>query len=124
MEAEKKRFERKKEMTKKQMRKVFEENNLDQAKREAERKANLEKEALTIKEHARVMDEQEEQRAEEMKQRLERQNALMKKLQDNVDGIKKGAGDNDAMRAKAQQDEMDSHFFEAELVKQGRLKQL
>merc|ERR1712050_711574 len=36
----------------------------------------------------------------------------------------KAAGDNDAQRAQAQQDEMDRHFFEAESLKQNRLKQL
>merc|ERR1719343_1360867 len=70
------------------------------------------------------MDEQEEQRQQEMQQRLERQNELMAKLQANVDNIKKGAGDNDAERARQQQEEMDRHFFEAENVKQNRLKQL
>merc|ERR1719356_1429013 len=106
------------------MRKVFEDNAADQAKRQRERQEQLENEAKTIKEHARVLDEQEEQRNQEMQARLERQNELMSKLQDNVDGIKKGAGDNDAARASAQQEEMDRHFFEAENVKQNRLKQL
>merc|ERR1719456_1530912 len=69
-------------------------------------------------------DEQEEQRQEELNQRLEKQGALMKKLQDNVAAVQKGAGDNDALRALAQQDEMDRHFFEAEAMKQQRLKEL
>merc|ERR1719282_1007274 len=81
-------------------------------------------EAEALKEYARVLDEQEEQRQAEMQARLSRQNELMSKLQANVDGIKKGAGDNDAARAAAQQEEMDRHFFEAERVKQERLKQL
>lgn len=53
-----------------------------------------------------------------------RQNNLMSKLQANVDNKKKNAGDNDAARAAAQQEEMDRHFFEAENVKQNRLKQM
>merc|ERR1719456_1747616 len=65
-----------------------------------------------------------EQRQEELNQRLEKQGALMKKLQDNVAAVQKGAGDNDAQRALAQQDEMDRHFFEAEAMKQQRLKDL
>merc|ERR1712048_884343 len=65
-----------------------------------------------------------EQRAEELQQRMERQNDLMKKLQENVAAVQKGAGDNDAQRANAQQEEMDRHFFHAEGVKQQRLKQL
>merc|ERR1712194_341296 len=124
MEAEQKKFEKKKEQTKKNMRKVFEENNADQARRAEDKKLQMEQEADALKEYARVLDEQEEQRTNEMQARLQRQNDLMKKLQANVDGIKKGAGDNDAARAAAQQDEMDRHFFEAEGVKQNRLKQM
>merc|ERR1719296_736599 len=124
MEAEQKKFEKKKEQTKKSMRKVFDENNADQARRDAERQQDKEREAAALKEYARVLDEQEEQRQAEMQARLQRQNELMAKPQANVDGIKKGAGDNDAARAAAQQDEMDRHFFEAETVKQNRLKQM
>merc|ERR1712060_1528 len=124
MEAEQKKFEKKKEQTKKNMRKVFEENNADQARRAQEKKMQMEQEAAALKEYARVLDEQEEQRNQEMQARLQRQNELMAKLQANVDGIKKGAGDNDAKRAAAQQEEMDRHFFEAEKVKQNRLQQM
>eukprot|EP00416_Gambierdiscus_australes_P043148 CAMPEP_0171094900 /NCGR_PEP_ID=MMETSP0766_2-20121228/42813_1 /TAXON_ID=439317 /ORGANISM="Gambierdiscus australes, Strain CAWD 149" /LENGTH=504 /DNA_ID=CAMNT_0011553645 /DNA_START=52 /DNA_END=1566 /DNA_ORIENTATION=+ len=124
MEAEQRRFERKKEQTKRTMRKVFEENLADQQKRDDERKTNMEREAEAMREYNRLMDEQEEQRAEEMQQRLQRQSELMKKLQENVEAVQKGAGDNDAQRASAQQEEMDRHFFEAENLKQMRLKQL
>eukprot|EP00931_Biecheleriopsis_adriatica_P030055 TRINITY_DN1773_c0_g1_i1.p1 TRINITY_DN1773_c0_g1~~TRINITY_DN1773_c0_g1_i1.p1 ORF type:complete len:513 (-),score=186.05 TRINITY_DN1773_c0_g1_i1:124-1662(-) len=124
MEAEQRRFEKKKEQTKKAMKKVFEENMEDQRKREIARKEAMAQEAASIKEYNRILDEQEEQKAEELAARMERQAALMKKLQDNVDGIKKGAGDNDAQRALAQQEEQDRHFFEAEAVKQNRLAQM
>lgn len=124
MESEQNKFERKKEKTKKAMRRVFEENMEDQRKRNQEEKEAREAEAAQMKEYNRILDEQEEQRAEELAQRMERQAALMKKLQENVDGIKKGAGDNDAQRAAAQQEEQDRHFFEAEAVKQSRLGQM
>lgn len=124
MEAEQKKFEKKKEQTKKNMRKVFNENNADQARRDAEKQQDKEREAAALKEYARVLDEQEEQRNAEMQARMKRQTELMAKLQANVDGIKKGAGDNDAARASAQQEEMDRHFHEAEVVKQTRLKQM
>merc|ERR1719359_2223796 len=77
-----------------------------------------------MKEYNRILDEQEEQRAEELSNRMERQKALMDKLQANVAQQAKDAGDNDANRAKAQADEADSHYAEAERVKQQRLKQL
>lgn len=124
MEAEQKKFEQNKEKTRKSMRKVFEENAKDQAKKAQEDQEAKERESQSLKEYARILDEQEQERQVEIKNRLERQNTLMAKLQANVDGIKQGAGDNDAARAAAQQEEMDRHFFEAENVKQNRLKQL
>merc|ERR1719271_1563438 len=54
-----------------------------------------------MKEYNRILDEQEEQRAEELANRMERQKSLMDKLQANVSQQAKEAGDNDAMRAKA-----------------------
>lgn len=124
MEAEQKKFEKKKEQTKKAMRKVFEQNNADQAMRNQAAQEAKDREADAMREYNRVLDEQEEQRQEELNQRLEKQGQLMKKLQDNVAAVQKGAGDNDAQRALAQQEEMDRHFFEAEALKQQRLKEL
>merc|ERR1712217_87304 len=113
-----------KEQTKKAMKKVFEENMEDQRKRQQAKKEQMNKEAAAMKEYNRVLDEQEEQLAQELADRLERQNDLMQKLQENVAAVQKGAGDNDTQRANAQQEEMDRHFFEAESLKQARLKQL
>merc|ERR1719408_299167 len=124
MEAEQIRFEKKKLETKKAMRKVFEENAKDQEMREAARKEQQEKDAAAMAEYNRILDEQEEQRAEELANRMARQKALMDKLQANVAQQAKESGDNDAKRAQMQQDEMDRHYAEAERVKQQRLKQL
>merc|ERR1719382_961478 len=77
-----------------------------------------------MREYNRILDEQEEQRAEELAARVERQNHLMKQLQENVSGLQKGASNNDAARAAAQQEEMDRHYFEAESMKQTRLKEM
>merc|ERR1719486_1647188 len=106
------------------MRKVFEENAEDEKRREAAKREQQEKDAEAMREYNRILDEQEEQRAEELANRMERQKQLMEKLQGNVAEQAKAAGDNDAMRAKAQADEMDAHYSEAERVKQQRLKQL
>merc|ERR1719482_2081532 len=124
MEAEQVRFEKKKIETKKSMKKVFEENAADQRKREAAKREQQEKDAEAMKEYNRILDEQEEQRAEELANRMERQKALMDKLQANVAQQAKEAGDNDAVRAKMQADERDRHYAEAERIKQERLKQL
>merc|ERR1719213_401038 len=77
-----------------------------------------------MREYNRILDEQEEKRAEELAARMERQKALMEKLQANVAAQAKDAGDNDAQRANAQQAEMDRHYFEAEHTKMTRLKQM
>jgi len=124
MEGDQKRFEKKKEQTKKAMRKVQEENVEDQRKRRIQDQEAKDKEAATMKEYNRILDQQEEQRAEELAQRMEKQATLMKKLQETGAAAKTQSGDNDAKRAAAQQEEQDRHFFEAEAVKQHRLKQM
>jgi len=124
MEAEQIRFEKKKVETKKSMRKVFLENQADQQKRAAQLVEQQERDADAMREYNRILDEQEEQRAEELADRMGRQKALMEKLQANVQQQAAAAGDNDAMRARLQQEEMDKHYAEAERVKQSRLKQL
>merc|ERR1719446_434875 len=92
--------------------------------RQKSRAEQQEKDAAAMREYNRILDEQEEQRAEELASRMERQKALMEKLQANVAQQAKESGDNDAKRAAAQQEEMDKHYAEAERVKQQRLKQL
>eukprot|EP00930_Biecheleria_cincta_P000539 TRINITY_DN10119_c0_g1_i1.p1 TRINITY_DN10119_c0_g1~~TRINITY_DN10119_c0_g1_i1.p1 ORF type:complete len:522 (-),score=156.53 TRINITY_DN10119_c0_g1_i1:102-1610(-) len=124
MEADQRRFHKSKEQTKKAMRKVFEENMDDRRKKLAEEQDAKDREAATMKEYNRILDEQEAQRAEEMAQRMERQATLMKKLQETTAGAKKSSGDNDAKRAAAQREESDRHYFEAEAVKKNRLKQM
>merc|ERR1719482_1947801 len=124
MEAEQVRFEKKKIETKKSMKKVFEENAQDQIKRQQAIKEQQEKDAAAMAEYNRILDEQEEQRAEELANRMERQKALMDKLQANVAQQAKEAGDNDHLRAKMQADEQEKHYAEAERIKQERLKQL
>jgi len=124
MEADQKRHEKKKEQTRRAMRKVFEQNAEDQRKRDQAAREAKEKEAATIKEYNRILDEQEEAKAKELNERMERQAQLMKKLQENVSSIKAESGDQDATRARAQQEEQDRHYFEAEAIKQQRLKQM
>merc|ERR1712151_1090705 len=106
------------------MRAVFEENMEDMRKREEARQEQMAKEAEAMREYNRILDEQEEQRAEELSNRMARQKELMDKLQENVAAQAKDAGDNDAKRANLQQAEMDRHYFEAEKTKMQRLKQM
>jgi len=124
MEAEQRRFEKKKAQTKASMRRVFEENMDDQRRKQEQLRLQREQEAQAMEEYNRILDEQEENRAEELAARLDRQKQLMDKLQANVAAQAKNAGDADAQRANAQQEEIDRHYFEAEKKKQERLKQL
>jgi hypothetical protein len=124
MEAEQLKFEKKKVAQRKAMKKVFEENQLDQEKQAVQRQEQMAKEADAMREYNRILDEQEAQRAAELEARLAKQKDLMEKLQANVSAQAKDAGDNDAKRANAQQAEMDRHYFEAEHTKMTRLKQM
>lgn len=124
MEHEQVRLEKRKEKTKKSMRKVFAENNVDQQRRQEQKLQEQEQEQQAMREYNRVLDAQEAQRAAEMEARVQRQAMLMKKLQVSVLDVEKAAGDNDEQRATAQQEEQDRHFFEAESLKQRRLREL
>jgi len=124
MEQEQNKFERKKLQTKAAMRAVFEENAEDTRIRDEQRQAKMAAEAEAMRENQRLMDEQEEARAEELAARMDRQKKLMENLLATTMESAKDAGDLDAQRANAQQAEMDSHFFQAEKTKMGRLKQM
>lgn len=124
MDAEQKKHTKKKMQTKAAMKKVFVENMEDQAKRQSDLKEQQAREAQSMKEFNRIVNEQEDQRAGEMEARMAKQKALMVKLQANVAQQSASMGDNDAQRAQAQQAEMDRHYFEAEQTKMRRLKQM
>mmetsp|Transcript_46386 Transcript_46386/g.110479 ORF Transcript_46386/g.110479 Transcript_46386/m.110479 type:complete len:504 (-) Transcript_46386:222-1733(-) len=124
MESEQKKFERKRREQKEQMKKIFDDNNEDQKRRNQIRHEQQEKDAEAMREYNRLLDEQDEARAEEMRNRMDRQKMLMAKMQENVAQIAKESGDNDAQRAAKQQEEMDRHAYEAEKCKQDRLKQM
>eukprot|EP00913_Durusdinium_trenchii_P001948 g1802.t1 len=74
------------------MRKVFEQNAEDQRKRDEVAREAKEKEAATIKEYNRILDEQEEAKAKELQERMERQAQLMKKLQEGKVKLRKEQG--------------------------------
>jgi hypothetical protein len=96
----------------------------DMRVRELAKRNQQEKDANAMREYNRLLDEQDEQRANELANRMQRQKELMAKMQENVALQAKESGDNDAMRANAQQEEMDRHAYEAEKAKQARLQQM
>lgn len=124
MEQEQARHTKQKERYKKKMRAVFDENERDRQQRQIQKRQQDAAEAQAMKDYNRILDEQEEQRAQELESRMGRQKQLMDKLLANVEEQAKNAGDNDEMRANAQQAEMDRHYFEAESTKMARLKQM
>lgn len=124
MEHDQVKYERKKTDHRKNMRKIFDDNMEDTRQREIGRKQQQETEAQAMRDYNRLLDDQDEQRAEELAARMERQKQLMAQMQANVAAQAKESGDNDAMRANAQQEEMDRHAYEAEKAKQARLKQM
>lgn len=83
-----------------------------------------EKEVEQLKEYNRTCDKLEKQREAEMKARMDKQVKIMGTMQAKTDVAKKSGSVDDASRAEAQQEEMDKHFHQAEVVKQNRLRQL
>eukprot|EP00747_Dinoflagellata_sp_TGD_P183457 gnl/TRDRNA2_/TRDRNA2_38339_c0_seq1.p1 gnl/TRDRNA2_/TRDRNA2_38339_c0~~gnl/TRDRNA2_/TRDRNA2_38339_c0_seq1.p1 ORF type:complete len:503 (-),score=166.14 gnl/TRDRNA2_/TRDRNA2_38339_c0_seq1:155-1663(-) len=124
MEQEHKKYEKKKEDTRKAMKKVFEQNMKDQVVREEQKRQQQEKDAQAMADYVRILDEQEAQRAAELETRMSKQKALMDDMQARLGAMEKAVGDNDAMRAKAQKDEMDRFAYESEKAKQEKLKQM
>mmetsp|Transcript_138053 Transcript_138053/g.251290 ORF Transcript_138053/g.251290 Transcript_138053/m.251290 type:complete len:501 (+) Transcript_138053:81-1583(+) len=124
LEADQRRYAKKKMETKKAMRKMYEDSLEDQRRRNQAMLDEKERDASNMREYTRILEEQEEQRAEELAARLQRQKDLMAKIQANVAAQATNARDNDALRAAKQQEEMDAHYFEAERIKQQRLKQM
>merc|ERR1719350_81291 len=69
MENEQIRLEKRKEKTKKSMKKVFAENDLEQQRRNEVKQKEQEQEQQAMRDYNRVLDEQEAQRAAEMEAR-------------------------------------------------------
>lgn len=124
MESEQRRFERKKELEKARGMKIYKDNMEEKKRRDDQRKQMAAQEAKQMQEYNRILDEQEEQRTAELNARIEKQNKLMGQMMSSVGALQKGASTNDARRAAAQQEEMDRHYYEAEGMKQARLKQM
>merc|ERR1719217_1453240 len=80
--------------------------------------------AEAMKEYNRILDQQEEMRAQELQARMDKQKALMEKMKENVQKQQKAKGDEDARRAAKQKEEADARAIEMERNKEERLKQM
>lgn len=124
MEAEQDRMDRKRQNTRTAMKKVFEENMADQRMREDGKREQTERESSAMREYNKILDAQEEERSNELQNRMGKQKALMEQMQANVAQVQQAKGDDDERRVRAQQEEGDRCAFEAEMNKQSRLKQM
>merc|ERR1711959_861267 len=101
---------------------VFAENLEENAVKEEQRKKQQELDMEAMKEYNRILDQQEEMRAQELQARMDKQKALMEKMKENVQKQQAKKGDEDARRAMKQKEEADARAIEMERNKEAKLK--
>merc|ERR1719327_398775 len=106
------------------MRKVFQENLEENAMKADEKGKQQEMEMQAMAEYNRILDQQEEMRAQELQARMDKQKALMEKMKDNVQKQQQKKGDEDARRAARQKEEADARAIEMERNKEAKLKEM
>merc|ERR1719171_2638859 len=106
------------------MKKVFAENLEENKVKEEQKRKQQELDAEAMKEYNRILDQQEEMRAQELQARMDKQKALMEKMKENVQKQQKAKGDEDARRAAKQKEEADARAIEMERNKEEKLKQM
>merc|ERR1711985_19910 len=89
---------------------------------QASKQQALDMEAM--KEYNRILDQQEEMRAQELQARMDKQKALMEKMKQNVQKQQQKKGDEDARRAQKQKEEADARAIEIERNKEAKLKEM
>jgi hypothetical protein len=124
MEMEKERMEKRKEQQKAAMKKVFQENLEENVLKEEQRLRQQELDNEAMKEYNRILDQQEEMRAQELQARMDKQKALMEKMKENVQKQQQKKGDEDARRAAKQKEEADARAIEMERNKEAKLKEM
>merc|ERR1711904_479010 len=77
-----------------------------------------------MKEYNRILDQQEEMRAQELQARMDKQKALMEKMKENVQKQQQKKGEKDARRAAKQKEEADARAIEMERNKEAKLKEM
>merc|ERR1719327_2610848 len=106
------------------MKKVFAENLEENKVKEEQRVKQQLLDAEAMKEYNRILDQQEEMRAQELQARMDKQKSLMEKMKENVQKQQKAKGDEDARRAAKQKEEADARAIEMERNKEEKLKQM
>jgi len=124
MEMEKERMELRRQQQKAAMKKVFQENLEENAEKEEAKRKQQELDMEAMKEYNRILDQQEELRAQELQARMDKQKALMEKMKENVQKQQQKKGDEDARRANKQKEEADARAIEMERNKEAKLKEM
>jgi len=124
MEMEKERMEMRRQQQKTAMKKVFQENLEENVVKEEQRMQQQELDMEAMKEYNRILDQQENMRAQELQARMDKQKALMEKMKENVQKQQRKKGDEDARRAAKQKEEADARAIEMERNKEAKLKEM
>jgi len=124
MEQEKIRMVAKKVQQREAMLRIMEENMEERRIKEEQKMKQQEMEIEGMREYNRILDQQEQARAEALESRINRQKELMEKMKENVVAQQQAKGDEDARRAQKQKEERDARDVEMERNKAQKLRQM
>jgi len=124
MEQEKVRMAAKKVQQREAMLRIMEENMEERRIKEEQKAKQQEMEIEGMREYNRILDQQEQARAEALESRINRQKELMEKMKENVVAQQQAKGDEDARRAQKQKEERDARDVEMERNKAQKLRQM
>jgi hypothetical protein len=124
MEMEKERMELRRQQQKAAMKKVFQENLEENAVKAEQKQKQADLDLQAMKEYNRILDQQEEMRAQELQARMDKQKSLMEKMKENVQKQQAKKGDEDSRRAAKQKEEADARAIEMERNKEAKLKEM
>jgi len=124
MEQEKVRMAAKKVQQREAMLRIMEENMEERRIKEEQKAKQQQMEIEGMREYNRILDQQEQARAEALESRINRQKDLMEKMKENVVKQQQAKGDEDARRAQKQKEERDARDVEMERNKAQKLRQM
>merc|ERR1719506_1222023 len=121
---EKVRMAAKKVQQREAMLRIMEENMEERRIKEEQKAKQQQMEIEGMREYNRILDQQEQARAEALESRINRQKDLMEKMKENVVAQQQAKGDEDARRAQKQKEERDARDVEMERNKAQKLRQM
>merc|ERR1711998_761123 len=106
------------------MLRIMEESMEERRIKEEQKAKQQQMEIEGMREYNRILDQQEQARAEALESRINRQKDLMEKMKENVVKQQQAKGDEDARRAQKQKEERDARDVEMERNKAQKLHQM